>query len=66
MVSRVLEKTGTSVRDRKMIFKEFLQTVLFYGRESWVITGSMMKVLEAFHHYIVRRLTGKTSRNVRE
>ena len=47
-----------SVWAREILYKVVVQTVIFYGRKSWVITGTMMKVLEAFHHQIVRRLRG--------
>ena len=59
MITMFLEKTGAMVRDREMIYKALVQTVLLYSRESWVITGEMMKVMEDFHHRIVRRLTGR-------
>ena len=59
MVSRVMEKAGTTVQARAMIYKAVVQTVLLYGSKSWMITGAMMKVLEAFHHHIARRLPGK-------
>ena len=61
MVSRVLDKTGGGgVRARKIMYKAVVLTVLLYGRNSWVITWAMMKLLEAFHNWIARRLTGKT------
>ena len=59
MITRFLEKTGAMVRDREMIYNALVQTVLLYSRESWVITGEMMKVMEDFHHRIARRLTGR-------
>ena len=66
MVSRVMEKAGTTVQARAMIYKAVVQTVLLYGSKSWMITGAMMKVLEAFCHEISRKITGKTDRRVRE
>ena len=47
-----------------MIYKEVVQTVLQYRSKSWVITDSMMKVLELFHHWISVRLTGKKARRI--
>ena len=35
--------------------------VLFYGSESWVVTGEILKVLEGFHHWVDRRITGVTA-----
>ena len=66
MVLRVLDKTGTSVRAREMIYKAVVWTVLLYGIKIWVMKVSMMKVLELFHHCTVRRLTGKNDQHVWE
>ena len=66
MASRDLEKTGETVRDKEIIYKAVVQTVILHGSKSWVITGEKMKVLEEFHHQILRRLTGNTDRYVRE
>ena len=64
MVSWMMEKTRMMVRDREMIYNMVVHAVLLYGRERWVITGAMVKVLDAFHHQIVRRLIGKMDRSV--
>ena len=32
--------------------------MLLYGRENWVVTGEMLKVLPTFHHRAARRITG--------
>ena len=45
MVLGVLVKTGGTVRSRAIIYKGVVQVVLIYGREIWVITDSIMKVL---------------------
>ena len=34
------------MRAREMLYKALVQAVLLYSRESWVITDSIMKVLE--------------------
>ena len=36
------------------------QTVLLYGRESWVVKGEMLNILEGFHHQAARRIVGIT------
>ena len=36
--------------------------VLLYGREIWVVTGEMLKVLTGSHHQAVRRITGRTAK----
>ena len=66
MIARVLEKTGASKRARGMFYKTVAMTVLLYGCESWVITDSMRKVLEGFHHRIARRISGKVAQRVGE
>ena len=38
MVSKVMDKTGAMVRDREILYKLVVQTVLLYMRASWVIT----------------------------
>ena len=50
MVSGVLVKVGSTVRDREILYKKVVQEVLIYGNESWVITGKMTKVLEGLHN----------------
>ena len=64
MVSRVLERTGASPRVRGMFYKAVVQAVLLYGCESWVITDSMRKVLEGFHHRIARRISGLVAQRI--
>ena len=64
MVLRVLEKRGATLRSMEMLYKVVSQTVLLYGSESWVITGAMIKVLEAFHRRIMRRITVNLARRV--
>ena len=49
-----------------MMYTPVVQTVLLYGRDSWVITEAIMKVLEVFNHRIARRIKGKTYRSVGE
>ena len=66
MVSEVLEKTGETLRARETIFKAVVCMVLLYGSKSWLIMDTMMKVLEAFHHRIDRRITGNIAWFVRE
>ena len=40
------------VRASGMIYKAAAQTVLIYGRKSWVVTGARLTVLEGFHHWV--------------
>ena len=66
MVSKVMEKTGVTTRDRKIIYNVLVHTVMLYGSVSWVITETTMKVLEEFHYNIDRRITGNTDRHIGE
>ena len=66
MVSKVLEKMGAAVRNKTIMYKAVVHNGLLYGSESWVITEAIMKLLEAFHHQISRRLMVKTSWRVGE
>ena len=66
MVSKVMEKTGVTTRDRKIIYNVLVHTVMLYGSVSWVITETMMKVLEEFHYHIYRRITGNKDRRIGE
>ena len=63
MISKVLKKTGATVRVRGMLYTAVSQTVLIYGRNSWVVTGAMLKVLEGFHDWATRRIAGMTDRH---
>ena len=66
MVSVVLIKAGSTVRSRAMLCKELLKAVLLYRRNIWVITESIMNVLEVFHHCFTQRILVKTARRVME
>ena len=44
------------------IYKAILHSVLLYGRKSWAVTGDILKVLEGFHNWLERQLTGMTVR----
>ena len=39
-------KAGATVQEREMMYKVVVQTVLFNGSESWVVTDEMLKVLD--------------------
>ena len=39
MIAKVLERRGATVRDWGAIYKVVAQSVLLYGRESWVVNG---------------------------
>ena len=61
MISRVLAKMGETVQAREMMYKTVGQLVLLCGIEIWVVTVEMLKVLEGFHHWATRQITGMTA-----
>ena len=60
MITRMLEKMGETVQARGMIYKEVSQSVLMYVSESLAVMGSMLNVLDGFHHRLSMRITGMT------
>ena len=66
LVERVLVTAGATVRSRETMYKVVVQTVLLYGRDSWVGTDVMIKVLEGFHHRVAWQITGMTTWQVGE
>ena len=62
MVENVLGKTGAPIKSWVMIYKAVVQALLLYVSESWVVMGTMMTVLEGFHHSIVIRIEGMKAR----
>ena len=61
VVAKVLMVTGAAVRAQAMIYKAVVQTVLIYGSNRWVVTGSMLKFMDGFHHQVARRIPEKTA-----
>lgn len=55
----MVDKTRATSRDRAMMYTVVIHMVLLYGSKRWVIEEEIMKVLEAFHHRIDRRIMGK-------
>jgi hypothetical protein len=65
MVSRVLCRQGASPRVSAMFYKAIVQSVLLFGSDSWVLTESMIHLLNAFHHRMARQITGYRARYCR-
>ena len=67
MVENKLMRTGAMVRvrlwERTMLYKVVAHKILLYGRDISVVTGAMLKVLENFHQWAARRITGYTDRH---
>ena len=62
MLSRVMERTGATMRSWGAIYKAVAQLVILYGSKIWVVTGNILKVLEEFHHRASRWITGLTAK----
>ena len=50
VISKVMVNTGEMVRACGMLYKTVAQTVLLYGRNSCVLKGSMLRLLEGYHY----------------
>ena len=44
-----------------MMYKAVVHSVILYGSEIFVVMGDMLKVLEGFHHWAERGVTGMTA-----
>ena len=62
MIVRFLESMGATVWSQVAMYKAVAHPVLLYGSVSWVVTGDMLKVLTAFHHWAARRITEITDK----
>ena len=60
MVVMVVSNTSATVQSLGMLYKTVLQSVLLYGSELLVVTRAILKVLEVFHHWKSRSITGMT------
>ena len=58
VIARVMYRKGATVRARVAMYKSVAQSVLLYGRNRWVVTGDIIKVLTEFHHRAAQRITG--------
>ena len=66
MVVKVLMAVVATLQAWEMMYKEMVQTVFLYVRDSGAVTDVILKVLEGFHHIVARRITGETAWQVRE
>ena len=53
---------GETVRAWGEMYKAAAHSVLLYYRNSWVVTGEMLKVLAGFHHQAAQQITGMTAK----
>ena len=60
-MGEMLTMLRLKVQVRVMLYRDVVQTVLLYGREIWVVTGSIINFLEGLHNQVARRIVDKTS-----
>ena len=53
---------GATVRAWVEMYKAAAQSVLLYYRNSWVVTGEMLKVLAGFYNQAGQQITGMTTK----
>ena len=54
----MIRKTGVTLNSQAMVYKAVVQVVILYGSEIWVVTDTIMVVLEGFRHSIPIRIVG--------
>ena len=58
MVGKALTNKGATVRVWSILYKTVVHSVLLYGSKSWVVMGSMLKVLEVLDNRVARNIVG--------
>ena len=66
MVDKVLVTAVATVWAREMMYKAAVHTVFLYGRESWLVTYVMLKILEGLHRRVSCTISVIKSRRVVE
>ena len=66
IVEKMLTKTVETVRAREMMYKEVVQAVILYGRDSWVLTDEMPTVLKGLCQQVDPMIAGMSDRQVGE
>ena len=49
-LSRILRQEGADPKVSRKFYKAVVQVVLLLGKEVWVLTLSMERALDSFHH----------------
>ena len=62
---KVVKKTGSRVRSRIILYKEFLQSLWLYGINSCEVAGGVLKVLEGLNHQVAIIILGVTVRHTK-
>ena len=62
MVTNVLEEMGAPIKVQGMIYKALFQVFILHESKSWVVTDTMMMVIEVFCLRTDIRILGITER----
>ena len=65
-MTRILVLEGAYPRILGLFFKEFIQAVLLFGSETWVLIPHMERALGRFQHRVAQRITGSNPRRMGE
>ena len=55
----ILGQKGADTQMPVKIFKAFVQAILLFGSETWVVTPHIVRTLGGFHNWVAHSLTGK-------
>ena len=58
-LTRILGREGASPRVSGTFFKEFVQAVIIFGLEAWVMNPCIGRALGGFQHRVSRRINGR-------
>ena len=58
MVGKLVPNTGVTLLVWGILYKAVMQLVFLYRSGSQVVMGEMLKVIEAFHHWLARIIAG--------
>ena len=58
-IGKVLIRTGADPKTMASFYKAIVQSVLLFGAETWVLSQSMERKLQSFHHRCARFITGQ-------
>ena len=58
-ISRIFIREGARPQVFRFLFKAFVQLVLLFGTQNWVVTPHMVRYLGGFQYQVVRVLMGR-------
>ena len=61
-MNMILVEEGADPKISGLFFKAFVQVVILFGSEMWVLNPRMERALRIFQHRVVRQITGRQKR----